>query len=198
MQGGLRRSRTLGLGDFGRKSHTLCDPRTSSPHGGGTLLARGPAHAMFTDVRSCLPSSRSQVICSSCQPGYYPKEKDGSKDCRICSVEDKGTQIALWCGVAVLSLLVFLLFLLWLGRRKGSDNIAQVKRLKAMQAEMKILVRIWEERRSWILKLKWDSEATSLRVLTFCCTLAWQLSLGQVLSLVGPTFRVSKDGGVLH
>ena len=99
---------------------------------------------MLTDVRWCLPSSRSQVICSSCQPGYYPKEKDGSKDCRICSVEDKGTQIALWCGVAVLSLLVFLLFLLWLGRRKGSDNIAQVKRLKSMQAEMKILVRIWE------------------------------------------------------
>jgi hypothetical protein len=56
-------------------------------------------------------------------------------------VEDKGTQIAMWCGVAVLSLLVFLLFLLWLGRRKGSDNIAQVKRLKSMQAEMKILVR---------------------------------------------------------
>ena len=55
------------------------------------------------------------VICSSCQPGYYPKEKGGSKDCRICSVEDKGTQIALWCGVAVLSLLLLLLFSLWLG-----------------------------------------------------------------------------------
>ena len=33
--------------------------RPSSPHGGGTLLARGPANAMLTDVRWCLPSSRS-------------------------------------------------------------------------------------------------------------------------------------------
>ena len=88
-----------------------------------TLLARGPANAMLTDVRWCLPSSRSQVICSSCQPGYYPKEKDGSKDCRICSVEDKGTQIALWCGVAVLSLLVLLLFSLWLGNTCCQINV---------------------------------------------------------------------------
>ena len=98
---------------------------------------------MLRDVRWCLPSARSQVICSSCQPGYYPKKKEDSKDCHICSVEDKGSQIALWTGVAVLSFLVLIVFCLWLVRRKGSDNIAQVKRLKSIQTEMKILVRHW-------------------------------------------------------
>ena len=99
-----------------------------------------------------------------------------------------------WSAVTVLSLVMFLLILLWLGRRKGSENIAQTKRIKSMQTELKIVVRDCDGWRDQILQV--TTVATELILLNACVPRA-QLSLGQVLNLCGATFQVSRMAELL-
>lgn len=71
----------------------------------------------------------------------------------------------------MLSLVVFLLILLWLGRRKGSENIAQTKRIKSMQAELKIVVRDCEGWRNPIFCV--DEVNSTERLRPACTVKSW-------------------------
>ena len=95
-----------------------------------------------------------------------------------------------WSAVTVLSLVVFLLILLWLGRRKGSENIAQTKIIESMQAELKIVVRDCEGWRDQILR---GYEVNSTERLRPACTVKSWTSLGTLRGNI-PS---KQDGGIV-